>query len=437
VITLELVVAVALRYPQAMDQLGSALRSDLVLANPHQRRLVEFADDFLAQRRKLPGDGDWAVWLDTLPEGGIRDGAREQLGRCLAVDLNGHDPTYFATAAVDQLRRAAAQVARARLLAMPTVEADAFAVLAKRLEAVQAAALPGLARLSDVDVWATPLRETAYIPTGLPTLDRLIGGWGRELWMVFADSGVGKTMLLQNFAAAAAVRGRRVLHVTLELGLQSQIHRYYRQIAQASRAEFTTKAVEVKSALRHWFRFAKGEVFLLEFPAYGIDSDVLRRTVERTNRQVGNVDMLVLDYLDLLAPAGGKNGRRSAYEDLGRATHEVRDLRREFELTVLTASQAVRRPAQQGRLTPRDMGDSYKKVQGSDGLLALVQTDEEEEVHQGRLSVLKARDSGGRGTEVPLYINRELSVISELSHPNTVQLMKRLGHLPVAPASAP
>ncbi|KKL52941.1 hypothetical protein LCGC14_2280470, partial [marine sediment metagenome] len=36
----------------------------------------------------------------------------------------------------------------------------------------------------------------------------------------------------------------------------------------------------------------------------------------------------------------------------------------------------------------------------------------------------------GRGQEIPLYINRELAMIQELDHPNTVQLMQRLGHMP-------
>jgi len=144
----------------------------------------------------------------------------------------------------------------------------------------------------------------------------------------------------------------------------------------------------------------------------------------------GQLDLLVLDYLDLMTVAKGQRGKGGAYEDLGRLTHEARDLCRTFDLTVITASQAVRRPQSAERLTMRDMGDSYKKVQGADGLLSLQQSAEEEEAFQGRLGVLKVRDSGGRGTEIGVYINRELAVIAELEHPNTHELMLRLGHLP-------
>ena len=430
-ISIETVVAMAVRNPVVMDGLGEALRSDLVLSNPYYRRIVEFADDFMTLRRQLPGGGDWTTWIDSLTEGPIRDGTREALGRLFATDVSGHQPEFFAEQAIVHLRKAAAHVAVARMNEMrATIEPEVFVALSKKLEAVESGGLRGLARLKDVDTWANPVREGEYTPTGYPTLDRLIGGWGKELWMVFADTGVGKSMLLQNFASAMAVRGKRVLHVTLELGIRPQIHRYYRQIAMASRSEFSSDIAEVKRRLIHAFRLAKGEVWLIEYPAYGLDHEQLRRVIEKANRSIGQIDVLILDYLDLLTVAKGQRGKGGAYEDLGRLTHETRDMCRAYDITVLTATQSVRRPESAGRLTVRDMGDSYKKVQGADGLLSLVQTDEEEEAYQGRLGVLKVRDSGGRGTEIGLYINRELSVIAELEHANTKELMRRLEHLP-------
>lgn len=429
-ISLETVVGFALRNPVVMDQLGDALRSDIVVANPFYRRCAEFADEFMLQRGKLPGAGDWETWLGTLPDGMMRDGTKEALGRLLAVDVNGYDPDFFATTIVGDLQQAAAQVARARLNEMPTLDPDTFTTLAEKVASVRSASLTGLARLSDIDIWAQPVREEEYVGTGFPTLDRLIGGWGKELWILFADSGVGKSILLQNFAANAAVRGKNVLHITLELGLRPQIHRYYRQIAEATRADFNTNPDDVKRRLRHWFRLAQGQVVLLEYPPYTLDATQLKRVVHRAGRVMGGrVDVLVVDYLDLMAPTK-RSSKGGSYEDLGRLTHEYRGVCLAEDMTGLTASQAVRKPEKAGRLTMRDMGDSYNKVRGADGLLSLNQTPEEEEVYQGRLGLLKVRDSGGRGQEIALYINRELALIQELSHPNTIQLMQRLNHMP-------
>jgi hypothetical protein len=236
-------------------------------------------------------------------------------------------------------------------------------------------------------------------------------------------------MWLQNAAAHAARRGATVLHITLELGLRPQIQRYYRQLAEAHRPEFATHPDRVKEKLRHWFQFARGGIYLLQFPAYELDVPMLHRTIARVGRAIGKpISVLVLDYLDLVAIRSSKG--RSTADDLGRLTHEVRGLCPTFDLTVLSASQAKQRPEKAGRLTQRDMGDSYGKVRAADGLLALNQTEEEEEMYQGRLGLVKVRDAGGKGVEIPLYINRDLSLMQELDHPSTYRLMQRLGHLP-------
>lgn len=429
-ITIDHVVAFALRDRGILDQLGEALRSDLVLANPFYRRLAIFADDFYLKHHKLPASGDWELWLDSLHKGMEQDGTKEALGYLQALDLSAFTPGFFGPEALKQIQTAAVQVARARLNDIPNLPLDAFTTLADELNKIKLGSIQGLVRLRDTDTWVRQHREDDLFPTGYPMLDQLIGGWGKELWMIFADSGVGKSMWLQNAAANAAMAGKKVLHITLELGLRPQILRYYRQIAQVTKAQFNEDLVGTKGKLDKWFRYAQGEILLLEFPAFSLDPDQLKRIVERLLRSEGQIDLVTLDYLDLMVlPTKARAG--NAYNDLGRITHETRSLCPGFDLTVLTASQAVRRPVNASRLTQQDMGDSYQKVRGADGLLSLVQTPEEEEMHQGRLGVLKVRDSGGRGTEIGVYINRELALIQELAHPNTKALMQALGHNPL------
>ncbi len=446
-ITPETVIAAAIKSPLVMDQLGEALRSDLVTANPFFRRIAEFADDFLSQRRKLPSTGDYEVWLLSLEEGMLRDGTKEALGRLLAIDISGYDPSFFAGQIIDDLQRAAAQTARARLNASPAADPAALAALAEKVASIKTSGLQGLARLSDIGIWANPVAEDEYVSTGFPTLNSIIRGWGKELWIAFADSKMGKSILLQNFGSNLAVRGKNVLHITLELGLRPQIHRYYRQIAEMNQAEFNSAPERLRERLSQWFRLAQGTVYLMQLAPYSLDADGLKRLIERVNRRLadetGNpsaqVDVLVLDYLDLMTAKvrGNRGGGASAYEDLGHITHDTRGLCPIFDLTVLTVSQAVRKPAKAGRLTMQDMGDSYNKVRAADGLLSLVQTPEEAQVFQGRLGIVNARDSGGRGEEIPVYINRDLSLIQELDHPNTIQLMRRLGQLPAQGAAVP
>lgn len=427
-ITLETVVAFALRDRTVMDALGEALRSDVVVANPFLRQLNVYADDFLSRYGKLPLSGDWEVWMESLPEAQAA-GCRETLGRLQSIDTSGYQPEHFAELVMPELRKAAAKTAMARLNSMTEPDPEALAKLSEEVASISARSISGLANLADINVWSSPDREEDFIPTGFHRLDRTIGGFGKELWIILADAKAGKSMLLQNLTANIARRGARCLHISLELGLRQQILRYYRQIAQAHRGEFVTKPADVRQRLSHWFRLSAGGIYLLEYPAYSIDTDELHRVVQRVERQVGKIDLLTLDYLDLvLAPKGKKVGQR--YADLGVVTHSVRALCPAFDIPVLSATQAVRNLQKKGHVTAKDMGDSYEKIRGSDGVLSLIQTEEEQEVHQGRLGIVVSRESQGGGVEFPVYINRDLALIQELDTPNTRELMRRLGHLP-------
>lgn len=436
-ITIEKVVSFAIQDPAVLDLLGEALRSDLVVANPYYRQIATFADDFYSEKRKLPQPGDWEVWLSKLPEV-QRSGIRESLGRLQMQVVSDADPLYFGEQVIDELKGIAAATALARMNSLQDgqMTAEVLETLADQVKTIQGGSLTGLADLADYDLWISPGMEEDRIPTGFPTLDKYLGGWQNELIMIFADSGVGKSMFLQNVGANCAAKGKRVVHVTLELGLRPLIHRYYRQIAQAERKDLITKTDEMKGRLRHWFQFSQGELLLLEYPAYSQDPRTLQRAIERLNRQIGDVDVIIIDYLDLmvLPPDERSRGR---YEDLGKLTHMLRNFCTRFSAPVFTASQAVRRPNDAARLSMKDLGDSYEKARGVDLLMALQQDPEEEETHQGRLSLLKVRDSGGRGEEVNLYINKDLALIQDLHHPNTIALMGQLGHQPVLPPPKP
>lgn len=123
-ISLETTVALAIQHPLVMDQVGEALRSDIVVANPYLRRIAEFADTFLLQRQKLPSSGDWEVWLGSLEAGMLQDGTREALSGLLAMDVSMYDPAYFAETVITDLQKAAAEVARVRLNEMPVMEPE-------------------------------------------------------------------------------------------------------------------------------------------------------------------------------------------------------------------------------------------------------------------------------------------------------------------------
>ena len=117
-ITVERIIGFAIRNPIVLDSLGEALRNDLVTANPLYRSCVIFADDFFNERHKMPLEGDWDLWISSLPEG-RRDGIREAYSRLMGQDISGYDPGFFGEIVIEELRGVAARNTVSRLNASP------------------------------------------------------------------------------------------------------------------------------------------------------------------------------------------------------------------------------------------------------------------------------------------------------------------------------
>lgn len=429
-VSTEQILAAAITHPDVAFRLKNALVSDLVVANPFQRQVAEFLSDFLDTYGTLPKEGDWTAWISGLPER-QKQGVKDALRKIRRKRVDDMTPEFLAEHAIPELRNAAARTALARLNELDEVDSDAIQHLAERVRAVEPAHLEGLIHLRDYE---HVLRHTAAtspgIMSGLHSVDQYTGGFQEELVFVLADSGVGKTTTLINFAAAAALRGARVFHLTLELSAQNSALRYYRRVAEATRGEIRSGSGEVRDRVGHWWKMAKGEIAVLFRPAYTLTPEELHDSLRLFSRQYGELDLIVVDYLDLLSSSPAMRGK-SSYDQLGYTSHYLRGFCSDFGATVLSATQATRPKSKKDieHLSLARMGDSYKKVRAADIILGLIQTKEEEEQFQGRICLLKVRESAGRGTELPVYVNMDLMMIADLDHPNTRRIMEELGQL--------
>jgi hypothetical protein len=215
-ITPDQILASAIRDETMMSRLGGVLRNDLVLANPHQRRIAEFTDDFVSKRRKLPADGDYAVWLETLAAGNVRDATREALGRLLMTAPLRGDAAYIGEALMAILREAAAQVAKARINQLPTVRPETFAEMSRRIESLTPRAVENeidYPTLGQIISGAVPPEEAVgEAETLIPYL-----AWRGAHVLLVGDAKAGKSTLLGS-GVVALVRNREFLGARAGVG---------------------------------------------------------------------------------------------------------------------------------------------------------------------------------------------------------------------------
>lgn len=427
-ITLQRILAQALRDPRSFASLRTVLASDLANPNPFHRQIIEFATSFYTQYEKLPQRGDYEIWtsgLNSSTQGAIVS----ELSAVLSLPEEDWTPDYIVGEVTKSLKENATRVAVSRLSAMvPNVPADALATLNEEIKKIEPVTINGLKNLRDVHRWVYHRSTTEdAIPTGIPALDSHIQGIGYEMGFVVADAGIGKSTLLINFGAEACLRGKEVLHITYEVSAENTLTRYYRRISESTGPEIRFHPELVINKVEHWLRFAKGSVRVLYQPPYEIGDVELQALVDQYILIYGKPDLVLLDYLDLMKPP---RDVKDAYEGLGRLTHRVRNLGIKHGFGVWSATQASRQAHTAKHLRLDMMGDSYNKVRGADIILAVNQTPEEFEANQGRLGILKVRENPGKGIEVPVYINMDYMMVADLDHPNSQRIIAALNHPP-------
>lgn len=189
--------------------------------------------------------------------------------------------------------------------------------------------------------WASGTTEVG-IPTPFKQLDHYIGGWEPGLMYVLgARPSVGKSALALQFAMRAAKLGKHVMWAGCE-GTSTQLYR--RTLAGAS-------GVSVQQIKRgdltadEWVRLAKAgakvkpmldNMALLFRP--GLTPDMLRAHSRKCQRTFG-LDMLVIDYLQLMKPGVRTN---STYESVTHVSHEVNNLAMDLDIPVIALSQLSR-----------------------------------------------------------------------------------------------
>ena len=417
-ITVDTLLAAALRSRRSFATLRRAVTSDLAVPNPWQLDLMRFAADHVDQYGDVPREGDVMLWVESQPE--TRQESLRAAWRGLArQDLSSYTEDHLTDAAAETFREKAVATAVARLAALGNPTAAQFAEMSEQVKRIRPITIDGLAALEDVDAHMRVSRdEGRRVSTGIEKLDEVLGGgFEQELVFLLAGTGVGKTTFLVNRLVAATLHGSRCLHISLELSASKTLHRYYRRIADAHRGEFFDDYSGVEARVRHWLRLAGGSTHVLYLPAYGPTMDDIRTTVEMFAEMHGGIDVLALDYLDLLARSSTQRGLRTD-EQLGILSHEIRTICTTMDAEVITASQANREGLTADKLTLKHMAGAIAKAQAADVVMGLVQNEDEARMCQARLGLLKMRDYPGKGVEIPCHYDMDKMMIMDLDDPS-------------------
>ena len=284
--------------------------------------------------------------------------------------------------------------------------------------------------------------NTPAIPTGFNGLDKLLeGGLYEGLYIVGAISSLGKTTFVLQMADQIAAAGQDVIIFSLEMArselIAKSISRLTYKRAQRKADAKTTRGIttgkryamysdteiSIIEAAREEYRKISGRLWIREGVG-NIGAEQVRAEIKRHIAITGRVPVIVIDYLQILAPY---DMRATDKQNTDKTVLELKRISRDYKLPVIGISSFNR----DNYLAPVNMAafkESGAIEYSSDVLIGLqyqgmdyqegeadgarqkrirkLNKDNDIAAREGRgieieLKVLKARN-GGRGTSDPL-----------------------------------
>ena len=224
------------------------------------------------------------------------------------------------------------------------------------------------------------------ISTGWDEIDTLCrGGLGNgELGVVIAPTGAGKSMVLVHLGAQALLQGKTVLHYTLELQDTSIGIRYDSCITGVSLSDMHS----FKEMIYEKVQEVPGRLIIKEYPTKSASTQTLKNHIEKLKQRDIKVDMILVDYGDLLKPVTVTREKR---HDLESIYEELRAIAQENKCPVWTASQTNRSGLNAEVVTLEAISEAYSKCFVADFICSVSRTIDDKNNNTGRMFVAKNR----------------------------------------------
>jgi len=258
------------------------------------------------------------------------------------------------------------------------------------------------------------------VTTGYTALDNKLAGWQRsDLVILAARPSVGKTSLALDFARNAALNGSSVGLFSLEMSKEQLVDRMLAAHAHVDLWRLRTGKLETKGEYDDFSRIGHAMGELSNTPIYIDDhtsnSVMGMRTMARRLQSERGLDLLIIDYLQLMESSKYKDNRVQEVSDISRS---LKRLAIELNIPIIALSQLSRgvemRTDQRPKLS--DLRESGSIEQDADVVMFIHRPPlpgEEERPEVIDMSLLVEKHRNGPTGEVPIRFHSTYASFSE------------------------
>ena len=259
------------------------------------------------------------------------------------------------------------------------------------------------------------------VSTGWELIDNISkGGLGRgELGVVIAPTGAGKSMALVHLGVHALKLGLNVVHYTLELQDKVVSLRYDSCITGIPLSDVK----ECKDQVWDGIQDIPGKLIVKEYPTKSATTNTIKHHLEKLKRKDFKIDMVIVDYGDLIRPINSQREKRIELESI---YEELRGLAQVFNCSLWTASQTNRSGLNAEVITMESISEAFNKCFVADFICTISRTVKDKNTNEGRMFIAKNRN-GPDGLIFPIFMdtsNVKIKVLQQSTETVTDILVK-------------
>ena len=249
-------------------------------------------------------------------------------------------------------------------------------------------------------------REITGLETHYTEFDRMTSGLQKsDLMIIAARPSMGKTAWAINIAQNCAVRDQKVVAVfSLEMSKESLLRRMLASEALVNSRKIQTGFLpreDKQKLINALDRLMGSKMFIDDTP--GITLTEMRAKVRRLRQQEGALDLILIDYLQLMTMSTGTNGRKpeNRNQEVSAISRGLKALAKEMGVPVVALSQLSRGSEQrQGDKKPllSDLRESGSIEQDADVVCFIHREeyyDRENEDIKGQAEIIIAKQRNG------------------------------------------
>ena len=234
------------------------------------------------------------------------------------------------------------------------------------------------------------------LPFDLEMMNKITKGGlpNKTLNVVMAGTGVGKSLFMCHCAANNLMMGKNVLYISMEMSEEKIAERIDANLMNLPIQELSNLPKDMYDKKVKSIRDkTTGKLIVKEYPTATAHTGHFRHLLQELNLKKDFIpDIIYVDYLNICASARMRaNSSVNSYTMVKSIAEEMRGLAVEFKLPIVTATQTNRQGFTSTDVGLEDTSESFGLPATADLMVALISTEELEELDQIMVKQLKNR----------------------------------------------